>query len=425
MSGIRSYSSSPSEQAMYGSWTSSMVDEPYEYQTSPPQYLPYPSSRAVFYDSPDTSSELDPGSSDGRTSYSRETEHSEAHVHPTNTAELHSRTEANQFTLLGSQHNPDNLGNVIFQHAATSSRIGTDKMEIASEFHHRLKSLAANLKQCRHRYQLSGGILENRVRLEAYTEQGESLYMRVQDLLSMSEENVRPFPLHADGTLSQEAWDTFTKSFLSDDHQLQEVRDLTRDMNLWVEYYKHDCVLKPFVFLGRDLDTPEFNLSLVACANYMYGPDSRIARPLREFCQELTKVAQKLDDIRDHEPLCDRSEEVSRRQLEARATMDEFIAASESLDARVRDLVVDCEAGVPEPYRCADGSISHDACFRFTRAMVRQEPNLEELKKITWDMRDWWDSYHSKCAPALRRLREEAETRQRHHGGQAKQHSWP
>lgn len=401
-----------------------MVDEPYEYPTSSPQYLPYPSSRAVFHDSPDTGSELDPGSNDGRTSHSRETEHSEAHVHPTNTAELHSRTEANQFTLLGSQHNLDNHGNVVFQHAATSSRIGTDKMEIAREFHHRLKSLATNLKQCRNRYQLSGNTPQNSARLKAYTEQGESLYTRVQDLLTMSEENIQPFPLHEDGTLSQEAWDTFMRSFFSDDHQLQEVRDLTRDMNLWVEYYKHDCVIKPFVFLGRDLDAYKFEQSLIVCANHVYGSDSRTARPLIEFCEELILVAQNLDNIRDHKPLCE-SMEIPRRLPEARGKMDEFIAGVDSLNARVRDLVTECEAGVPEPYRCEDGVITHDACLRFTRALVRQDPHLEKLRDLTWDMRDWLESYQRKCSPVLRQMREEAGRRQRHHGGQAKQHSWP
>lgn len=402
-----------------------MVDEPYEHPTSSPEYLPEPSSRAVYHHFSETGSEFDPGSSGGRTSHPRQTGHSQAPVHLTNTAELHSSTEANQFTLLGSQHNPNNLGHLIFQHSATSSRIGTDKREIASEFHNTLKSLAANLKQCRSRYQLSGDIPENSARLKAYTEQGESLYTRVQDLLTLSEANVQPFPLHGDGTLSQEAWDTFTKSLLSDDDQLQEVRYLTRDMDSWVEYYKHDCVLKPFVFLGRDLDATEFNQSLLACADYMYGPHSRTARPLREFCDELTRVAQNLDIIRKHEPLCERRGGISRRQLEARDKMDDFIAGSESLNARVRDLVTACEAGVPEPYRCEDGTISHDACLRFTRALVRQDPNLEDLKNLTWYMRDLLESYDRKCSPVLRRLQEEAERRQRHHGGQAKQHSWP
>lgn len=407
---------------MNGILTSNIVDEPYEYPTSSPQYPP--SSRAVFHDSPNTRFELDPGSNDGRTSHPRETGHSQAPVHLTNTAELHSSTEANQFTLLGSQHNPDNLGNLIFQHAATSSRIGTDKREIASEFNTRLISFAANLKQCRSRYQLSGNIPENSARLKAYTEQGESLYTRVQDLLRMSEEGAQPFPLHADGTLSQEAWDTFTKSLLSDDHHLQETRDLTRDMGLWVTYYRLDCVLKPFVLLGRDLDACEFEKSLTACADHIYGPNSRIARPLREFCHELMEVAQKLDNIRGYEPLCGRRG-ISRRLPEARCKIDEFIAGAESLNARVRDLVTACEAGVPEPYRCEDGNITHDACLSFTRALVRQHPNLEELKTITWDMKDWLESYDRKCTPVLKNLREEAERRQRHHGGQAKQHSWP
>lgn len=370
MSGLPQYSSGPSEQVMYGSWTSSMAD------------------------------------------------HSQVPVHLPNPGEPGSSAQASQFTLLRPDYNSDHLGGGLFGQTAKPNQIGIDKRAIASEFHDQLKSFASHLEECEQRYELTAYPPEHKEKLKAYKDQAQNFKASVQDLITEGGGAMGTTPFHEDGTPTQGAWDAFMRNFLSTDRQLQTTQDLMRNMNWWLIYYQADCPPKHFVFLGQEVGVDDFAQTLVSCGECVYGDQSPATGLLRDFARLLMRVVYAVSRIREHEPLFE-IKKIAHKWSKAKGVIDSLLQGRASLYARIRGLVAACEAAMPVPYRHGDGSIKYYASKGFMGALFDEGRQLGELEAIRWDMNDWLESYNRDCAPLFRRIRENAESFKRHAQRQA------
>lgn len=373
MSGAPTYSFSPSELEMYGSWTSSLAD------------------------------------------------HSQVPAHLPNPGESHSSTESDYFTLLRPQPNSDHLGGGLFGHTDEPDPIGIDKRAMASQFHNQIKSFVNYLDECKDRYELIAYPLEHKEMLKAYKDEAENIQKGAQELIKMSSGAMWTAPFHDDGTPTQEAWDAFMRSFLSTNHQLETTQNLMRDMDSWVCYYEADCEPKHFVFMGQEVGRDELTRQLLYCADYVYADDSPAPEPVHYFCRRLGLIVEEVGIIRHHERFFE-IEGVSRKWSEAREVMDSFIQARDRLYTRIKALIAACEAATPVPYRHKNGFIRYHASCMFMEALLGEARQLPVLQALVWDMHDWLKSYDTDCAPLLRRIKEHAERIQGRAERQARQH---
>lgn len=228
------------EQAINEHWTTDMADQPYENPTPANPYIHDPSSISYDFNTPPgTASDLVPSSSEGPRSHTGDMEHLQATLHTTNTG-LDSGLEDDHFILLGQYYTQDDLGKVIFEHAAKSNRIGIHKREIAAKFRDQLDSLSDHLEEFKEAYRSSLNMPEVRAELHSYIDEWQHLSKRVQELVEVCEEAAETVPLHVDGTYTQEAWDAFMKTFLGVHHLPMRTLDVMSDMEMLIDYYEQD-----------------------------------------------------------------------------------------------------------------------------------------------------------------------------------------
>lgn len=245
MSRLLLHWSIPPEQAVDGDWTPNVADQPQEDSTSPSSYPRPPFG--VYHQPTGPEPQLAPGSRGGPTSHSGQMEYPQAPVHLPNTGRLGSNidipnTEASRFSLLGQSFTPDGLGKVIYEHAAKSNRVGYHSREDAAEFRDQLISLADHVEEFKEGYRLSRDFPKARADMKSYIDEWENLRSRVQELVRVCEEAMQTIPLHEDGTYTQQAWDTFMKTFLGVRNLPAATKDVMREMELLSEYYEQDGV---------------------------------------------------------------------------------------------------------------------------------------------------------------------------------------
>lgn len=160
---------------------------------------------------------------------------------------------------------------------------------------------------------------------------------------------------------------------------------------------------QPFVLMRCALDAFELAQHILEFRDYAYGTDSITTIPVIKFLQDLTSYGVVLRDIREGERLCN-VEEVTSKVPDARSTVAWYSARASLRNSKVRNLIAECEAAMPEEYRNRDGSIKLEACLEFTRTLFGRR---EELGDLSFLMRDLRESYNNKCAPQVKFMRDE------------------